>query len=632
VKKNATVSLGVLLSLLALGGTTGLSAQALAAEPAQAQADAFLTKARASLVSGQQSDASNLLGSALQLAPDYSEALYLRAELELPDRATTLAALSDLQRALASGSWTVTDPWAARQTLAELLLRIGRLTEAQALLLQLASHDPSDWRAFLLLATAYDREGDVVRLRQTLSDAGRTFPLQDDFVLLSARLMAREGNRLAARRLIARQLKVHPDSLPLLLQAAGLEQGAAARVAAVDRYTKAGGKDPLAAVIALEAPASDQQKYLSQFLDNDGLAREDLVERVARLVRGSRKLSAAFQAGLSGFSGDRDLDPQGDGYQERWTFQDGALTSWARDTHKDGQPELSATFQKGSPASLTIRTAPGAVLTLSYSSYPFVESAKAASTADNSTMTFLLVPYSVRFPFLVAQAVPGAVRVIRNPGSPSLDQLRSSSYADEEHAPDGTPLRKIELLRGKTVFMEENTLGKGAFDHRVWYDNGEPVRGERDLDGSGKFAVKETWRDGKLASIAVDTNGDGKVDYHERYVPSPMKSWDYNGDGIDDSREYPAGPETIVREFSMAMNGVFDVSFVWTKGELVRVVRGGHPVAVMRDALRGVVWIGPEAPGGVQIDVNGPEGYQTISGKQYLMFRHEGVTYVEELP
>jgi hypothetical protein len=202
----------------------------------------------------------------------------------------------------------------------------------------------------------------------------------------------------------------------------------------------------------------------------------------------------------------------------------------------------------------------------------------------------------------------------------------------EQGAPDGTIVRRTQLLRGKRVFMEESTLGKGTFDHLVWYENGQPFRGTRDLDGSGRFAVNETWQDGKLASIAVDTNGDGKVDYRERYVPSLMKYWDYNGDGIDDSREYPVGPDTVVRDFSTAMNGVFDVSYVWKKGNLVRVMRRGQSVAVTRDAARGVVWIGPPAPINVQIDTGGTEGYRPFAGKQYLVFHQDGVTYLEELP
>jgi len=636
VKKTTFVSLVLLLAVVGFGGHVGASAQEATFDPTHAQADAYLTQARASRAAGALAQASDLITSALQIAPDYSEALYANAERELAERNKTLAAVADLQQALANGSWTVTDPSVAQENLAEVLLRIGRLQEARGLLLSLVSNGPSSWRPFLTLAMLYDREGDAAALRRALSDDLHEFPLVDDFTLLSSRQLDREGERQAARRLVETQLEVHPDNLPLLLRAAELAPGAAARVAAVDRYTKKGGKDPLAAVIALETAGGRLKKYYLQFVDDGGLSREDLVERAIRAVGSSGSLASALQSDLSRFSGNRDLDPQGDGYRERWTFQDGSLTSWVRDTLKDGEPELTAQFNEGGPSSLTVRTAGDTLLTLSYSTYPYVASVKETQGAMAGTRTYLLIPYSMRCSFLAPTAFPlrsgAAPQALGAPVPFSAKNAAQSSYRIEENGLDGTVIRRIDLLRGKKVFMEESTFGKGVFDHRVWYENGQPVRGARDPDGSGKFLVRETWRDGRLAGIAADTNGDGKVSYRERYVPSLMKSWDYNEDGIDDSREYPIGPDTVVRDFSSQMNGVFDVSYVWKSGNLVRVTRYGQTVAVTHDSARGVVWIGTAAPAETRVDVNGPEGYRMIGGKQYLVFRHEGVTYVEALP
>ena len=502
----------------------------------------------------------------------------------------------------------------------------------------LAAQDPSDPETSLLLAAVYEREGNTGALQRLLTDAQAKFPLEDRFSLIAAAMFERGGRRSAARQLIMTQLDAHPGSLPLLLRAAELEPGPAATVAAVDRYTGRGGKDPLAAVLALESAAGNPRKYLSQFIDNGGLSREDLVERVAAAVRARRDLTASFRSALSRFSGNRDLDPQGDGYyQERWVFDAGSLLSWVRDTHKDGLPEYTAAFKGGMPVSLTVRAGADTILTLSYNTYPFVDSAKLSAPGGETARTFLLVPYEMKFPFLAGRALPVpaglAALAARSPGSPSVDRILRSSYIVEDLTSEGGVTRRTDLLRGNPVFMEEKTqAGESAFDHLVWYQDGQPVRGERDLDGSGRFSVSETWRDGRLAGIAVDTNGDGKVDYREQYFPSRMKSWDYDEDGVDDAREYPAGPDTIVRDFSTGRNGVFDVSFVWKKGDLVRATVRGHAVAVTHDAARGVVWIGPPVAVGLPVDAGGAEGYRTISGSRYLVFRQEGVTYMEELP
>ncbi len=627
--KNAAVPLFLLLAVLALGAAPVAVAQPVAADSSRLQADTFVEKARAALAAGSLAESADLLSSALQLSSDYSEALYLRARLELPDQDRTLAAVDDLRKALASASWTVTDPMAAEQALAEVLLRTGNLAEARTLLSALAGRASFDARTYLLLAKLYDREGDTRALRGILSDAVRRFPLEDGFALLSADLLQRQGNRAAARQVIATQLKVHPDSLALLLRNAELAANPLARVSAVDDYSSRGGKDPLAAVIALEARARGPQKYLSQFVDNGGLSHEDLVERVARAVSGSQSLLAAFRSDLSSYSGNRDLDPEGDGfYSERWAFSRGELTSWERDSRKDGQPELAAGFQNGSPVSLSVREG-SRLLDFSYSAYPWIRSVKAAGQA------YFPDPYTVKVPFLSGTPTgPGfAPRALRNPRPPTLDQVTAASYRIEEYGPDGATVeRRIDLLRGKKIFMQEDTLGNGTFNHKVWYENGQPVRGIRDPDGSGRFSVMETWRDGKLAGIAVDTRGTGKADYWERYLPSPMKSWDYNGDGVADSREYPAGPDGVVRDFSTAMNGTFDLSYLWKKEELVRVTRRGQQVPLTHDPARGVVWIGQPARAGVKIDVDGGEGYRAVSGKMYLVFRREGTMYAEELP
>jgi len=503
--------------------------------------------------------------------------------------------------------------------------------------MELSARDPSNALTYLLLARLYDQTGERAALSRTLSDAVLKFPGEDGFALLLSRLREIQGNRADARLVIATQLRVHPDSLPLLLRAAELAPAGRPRAIAADAYTAQGGKDPLAAVLALEAAASDQQKYLSQFIDNGGLSREDLVERVARVARGSTRLAAAFRSALSTYSGNRDLDPQGDGsYQERWKFQDGQVVSWIRDTHKDGQAELSASFQNGMPQSLTIRMTGDTLLTLSYSAYPYVRSVVAPALPGSPAGTYLPVPYSLKFLFLVPAALPlptgVAPRALRDPGPFPLAQLLRSSSAVEDYAPDGTVVRRTELLRGQRVFMEEKTNATGSFDHRVWYQNGQPVRGERDLDGSGRFGQKETWRNGRLASIAVDTDGDGKVDYRESYFPTLQKSWDFDEDGRDDSREYVAGPGTVVREFSTRLNGVFDVGFTWKNGNLVGAARGGRALNLTTDQARHVVWIGSTPPGSAGVDLSGQEGYRSIAGKEYLVFRHEGVTYVEEVP
>ena len=518
--------------LFFVSGTESVSAQLSGREEAaRNQADAFLAEAALALGSGSPAQARPLVDSALELAPDYSEALYLRARLELADRRTTLPAIADLRGALRKGTWTSTDPAIAQQTLGEVLLRAGRPSEAQPVLEQLVSTHPEDPRNTLLLARTFAKSRDAAREQKVLSDAAVRFPLVDDFRLLSASLSERQGRLSAARDVISVGLKVHPDSLPLMLAAARFERAPNGRLAAVDLYLEKGGNDPLVPVLALESSPRNRQKYLDSFLSLGGLAHQDLVDRVIAAVRGRRDLASSLQDALAAYTGTRDLDADQDGYwEDRWTFDKGAVTDWVREPAQDGVAQYSARFVKGSPVSFTYISSADVKVTLSFSRYPFIESAtetlqnassamrtiqnapgtaqaaQVASSAAPAAGTLFLVPYTLQCAFLQPGSVAHglAPRIAARFKLPTLEQLQNGAYRREEYQSDGvTLLRRTELSRGQKVYVEEDADGDGHIDHRVWYVNGQPARGERSLTGDGVFPIKETWRDGKLVRETV---------------------------------------------------------------------------------------------------------------------------------
>ena len=165
----------------------------------------------------------------------------------------------------------------------------------------------------------------------------------------------------------------------------------------------------------------------------------------------------------------------------------------------------------------------------------------------------------------------------------------------------------------------------------MWYAHGQPLRGTRSLLRDGVFGVAETWRDGRLAEETVDTNGDGVPDYRETYGTPVVRSWDWNGDGRDDSREYTAPDGRQVREVSTKLNGVFDLRVVSDGSRIVGITRGGEQLPVTRDALRGVTWIGRAAPAEGRPDTAKPDGIQVIAGAPYLVFRFADVVYAEAM-
>jgi tetratricopeptide (TPR) repeat protein len=609
-----------------------LFAQAGGVAAERGQADAFLEQAGTSLAAGSIDQARALIASALELSPDYSEALYLRARAGLSDRGMTLAAIEDIRAALRSGTWKTTDPAMAERTLGEALLRTGEVAEARRLLERRAATHPEDAFNMLLLARALGKSSDVAGEERVLVNAAARFPLVDDFRLVSAAILDRRGKRAAARDVVATGLKVNPKSLPLLLSMARFERTAKARVAAVDLYVQKGGADPLSAVLGLESSTKDRRKYLDLFLNQGGLARQDLVDRVAGAVRGTKDLSSSLQSALSQYSGARSLDSDEDGFwEQQWIFDKGTVTGWRREPAQDGAAQYSARFAGGEPAAFTYDPAPGVQVALSYSRYPFIDTADVKPGGK-----LFLVPYSLQCAILQRRGGGGFTGLAPGVASkiqvPSLEQLRKGAYKLEEYASDGIGLlRRIELSHGQTVYTEEDTDGDGRIDHRLWHQNGIAVRGERSLTGDGVYQVKETWQDGALASEAEDTDGDGKVDFRQSYGANPVKSWDYDEDGRVDSRELRRPGGTVVREFATSGNGVFDVSVEWQGARISKVTTGGTPLPVTTDLVRGITWIGRPANPGARLDPMLPDGMQPIGGKHYLVFRYQGVVYAEEM-
>ena len=194
----------------------------------------------------------------------------------------------------------------------------------------------------------------------------------------------------------------------------------------------------------------------------------------------------------------------------------------------------------------------------------------------------------------------------------------------------GTGARRVEMKDGLRVELEEDTDGDGRIDHRVWYTAGKPVKGQRDLAGDGVFEAAEIWTDGALARLSVDTDGNGRFDYGETFRPA-ARLWDYDEDGRDDSRETSDGKGGLLREFSTRADGRFDLRVLFRGGVIVEVRKSGRTVPATPDAKRGVTWIGP-VPKTAALDAAAGEGYRTFGGREYLVFRHAGVVYVEALP
>jgi len=628
-----------------LATALAIIARAGAASPAPADetesrpaAAALVAHAAAARASGDSAAAVDLVRRALELSPGFSDALFLRASIRLQDRAGTRQAIDDLRAAVASASWDAADPDEASLALGETLLRTRHAAEAVPLLEAAAERRPSDPRALAALAAAYRAAGRADAARTAYERGRARFPAEPAFTLGLSGILEAAGRRDEAFALVDAAAADAPSEVRLLVRRAELEGDPSRRIAAVERALAAGSRDPLAAVLGLEShpPAEAARRYLGLFLADGGPARVDLAERAARALAADPALARDLEQALRGATGSRVLDRDGDGWwEERWELVQGAVTRWIRDADQDGVSEYDATLDDGRPVSLSYDAAPQIGFTIAYGVYPWI--ASVAETGPGGSRTWTLANRALGAPFL-GQDIP---RV------PTADEVEQAAVRLEEEAAPGRGVRRVDLQDGLRRYLEEDADGDGAIDHRLWYANGSPVRGTRDLNGDGGFEGAETWSGGKLARLSVDTDGNGRFDYAETYQPSAQATdghggprpgtaertarlWDYNEDGRDDSRETSDGTGGLVREFSTKADGRFDLRILFHDGLITEVRKSGRLVAATRDAARGVTWIGP-VPKGAVVDAS-REGYRTFGGREYLVFRHAGIVYVEALP
>jgi Flp pilus assembly protein TadD len=588
---------------------------------AREAASALVRQAAAARRTGDSTAAADLVRRALELSPNFSDALYLRGLIDLSDRSTTRQALEDLRAAVASGSWDGADADEAALTLAETLVRTRRAAEAIPLLEALSNRRPADPRPLAALAAACRAEGRVDAALAAYAQGRSRFPGEPAFVLGITAMLAAAGRMDEAYALIDAAAVDAPSDARLELRRAELERDAGRRVAAVERALAAGSRNPLAPVLALESrpPAASAKRFFDLFISAGGLARSDLAERAARAIAGDPGLAKELEQAMVRYTGPRELDRDADGWwEERWELVAGAIVRWTRDADQDGVPEYDAVLDAGRPISLSFEPSRDAQFTLFYGAYPWIDTVKESGPGGERTWT--LANRTLGAPFL------GEV----GPRVPTGDEVVRAAVRLEEPVAPGSGVRRVEMKDGLRVYLAEDADSDGRVDHRLWYEDGKPVRGERDLTGDKVFEAAETWTDGVLARLSVDTDANGRFDYGETYQPS-ARLWDYNEDGRDDSRETSDGRGGLVREFSTRADGRFDLRILFRGGAIVEVRKSGRLVTATPDVKRGVTWIGP-VPKTAAIDASAHDGYRTFSGREYLVFRHGSVVYVEALP
>jgi tetratricopeptide (TPR) repeat protein len=596
----------------------------------QEAAAGYLAQARLLAAAGARTQALGLLDTALEYFPGYSEAEYLYGRILLAEQAGTRAGIERLRAALAAGTWAGTDPQRAATELAGALVRTRQFARAREVLAQATAESPAAepglgardnpdaaWLWGLTLAGLGDREG----AGRYLDRALQRYPADPRLYLALARSLAVRRQTARALEVLDRGRRGLKNAPELTLEAARLERERNRRLALLEMFVREGGQDPAAAVLALTLKPREAQPWSDRFLAWGGLARLAPLAELRQLYGATGSGAAQLRQAISGFSGTQTLDQDEDGwYEQRCELERGALQSWVLDQDQDGVPEAEVELSAGTPQRLTV-----GALDYRYSAYPFLSSI--AVRADRGRREYTLKPYVVRLE-LFAGAPPygsGPLRLLSR-SRPTEAEARSLAHQLLEYD-GGEVVRRLVLAEGRVQRLEEGRDGR--FTRVVEYAGGLPASGRRDLDGDGTFELQERYARGKLTGLSVDQDNDGRPEFRQEFTAGGTRSsWDYNGDGVQDSRETVSGDGTTLREFSTRLDGVFDAAAVFRGEELLEFRRGGRPLAVTQGD--GVIWLG--RPGGpAQAFRDLPAGLHTVGDARYFVWLSGGRRYVGRL-
>ena len=86
---------------------------------------------------------------------------------------------------------------------------------------------------------------------------------------------------------------------------------------------------------------------------------------------------------------------------------------------------------------------------------------------------------------------------------------------------DGRIDEITHFTNGSVSLQEIDTSGNGMIDTKIFYENGQPERAERDMANRSTAAKWqpdrwEYYADGRTVRIGTDLDGDGKVDRWDR--------------------------------------------------------------------------------------------------------------------
>jgi len=238
------------------------------------------------------------------------------------------------------------------------------------------------------------------------------------------------------------------------------------------------------------------------------------------------------------------------------SYSKGHLISFNYDSNNDGLYDYIVTLDE-TPLSLEVIT-PYGHDNYYYENYPYL--IKVLKSDDKRLVEFQLIPYklALEIVFLPKDFTLEIPHILEDINFPDENSLTASSTRKmlRDITDDSVSNYSIVDLDEN---IEEVYNSNGIQIIERHYKSSILITVLKDLDYDGVFDTVYDYKDGKLQRISFDDNNNGVPEYTEDYENGFVRSWDFNEDGLMDSREYTENG-SIYRELSSKLDGDFDTS------------------------------------------------------------------------
>lgn len=249
-------------------------------------------------------------------------------------------------------------------------------------------------------------------------------------------------------------------------------------------------------------------------------------------------------------------DSDADGFIDTEAYYNsGKLYSFNSDRNHDGIYDYFVQLDEN-PIKLIVKTIFG-VDSYVYKNYPFL--INVLKTNKDTILEYQLIPYTLTFeiisvPLDFTKEIPHILKDIKFPDNDILTS--SSTYRTLTH-PDDKIISNYSII-GLDENIEKIFTSDGVKIIERHYRGSVLISVKKDFNEDGYFDTVYNYKNGVLQIISFDDNNNGILEYTENYENGLVRSWDFNEDGLIDSREH-SDNGIIYRELSSQLDGIFDI-------------------------------------------------------------------------